>query len=198
MSTRAVQRSIGPWPLQVSVTLPAAVRSFASPLAKFPVKPGATTWQDGTGFEFCASETALKHVILAGPAIAAVAGCAPELSVVACRDCTFPRRALCALLVCAIANAIVRGSSDSSKLRNVRFIEDPRWRWIVHFSHERAMLFSSRTTRRAIARDRLDRCSGPDGRNSTRGRSLVWRAGILRWRLLLRFARGGGRSGLRS
>ncbi len=98
MSTRAVQRSMAPWPLQVSVTLPAAVRSFASPLAKFPVKPGATTWQDGTGFEFGASDTALRHVIFAGPAIAAVAGCEPELSVVACSDCTFPRRALCALL----------------------------------------------------------------------------------------------------
>jgi len=147
MSTRAVQRSMGPWPLQVSVTLPATVRSFASPFAKFPVKPGATTWQDGVGLELGASDVALRQVIFAGPAIAALAGCEPELSVVACRDCTFPRRALCALVVCAIANVAARVSSNSSKILYDLCIEDSRWRWIVHSSCKSASIFSPSAAR---------------------------------------------------
>src|SRR5580704_5770095 len=122
MSTRAAQRSMGPWPLQVSVTFPAPVSFAVCPLSKFALNPGATTWHDGVGFELGNSDTALRQVSVAGPVISAVAGCGPDLSEVACSDVTFPRRALCALAVYAIANA-AKASSATSEMRYFVFIE---------------------------------------------------------------------------
>jgi len=82
--------------LQVSVTVPAAVTFAVWPLSKFPVKPGATRWHEGTGFEFCASDVAFRQVRVAGPVAAAVAGCETPSSTVACSDVTLPRCDLCA------------------------------------------------------------------------------------------------------
>src|ERR1700735_5096777 len=111
---------MGPCPLQVSVAFPAPVMLAVCPLFKFPVNPGATTCQDGTGFEFCASDVAFIQVTLAGPVIAAVAGCAPPLSTVACIDCTLPRD-LCALVPNAIAN-ITKAGTAANAIRCLIFI----------------------------------------------------------------------------
>ena len=123
VSTRAVQRSIGPCPLQVSVAVPAPVMLAVCPLLKFPVNPGATTWHDGTGFEFCASDVAFMQVTLAGPVIAAVAGCTTPLSTVACIDCTLPRD-LCAPVPNAIAN-ITKAGTAANAIRHLIFIARP-------------------------------------------------------------------------
>jgi hypothetical protein len=64
----------------------------------------------------------LRQVSVAGPVIAAVAGCGPDLSSVACSDVTFPRRGLCALAVCAIVNAATASKAACEMLHCV-FIE---------------------------------------------------------------------------
>ena len=131
ISTRAAQRNIGPCPLHVSVAFPAPLRLTVFPMSKFPVNPGATTWHDGTGFELGTSDTAFKQVSVAGPVISAVAGCTPLLSEVACSECTFPRRCLCALPLYASASRATE-STANNEIRFPVFIEHLRWPWIVH------------------------------------------------------------------
>jgi hypothetical protein len=83
--------------LHFNVTFPAPLALALWPIFKFPVKPGAVIWHDGAGWVFGVSDTALRHVILAGPEIDSVRGWAPALSVTESIACTLPRAARCAL-----------------------------------------------------------------------------------------------------
>src|SRR5271154_7054990 len=58
--TRAAQR-MKPWPLHVSVTVPAPVAFTDFPIARIPVKPGATIRQ--AGFALGVSEVAFMQVM---------------------------------------------------------------------------------------------------------------------------------------
>jgi hypothetical protein len=63
------------------------------------------------------------QVTLAGPVIAAVAGCTTPLSTVACIDCTLPRD-LCAPVPNAIAN-ITKAGTAANAIRHLIFIARP-------------------------------------------------------------------------
>jgi hypothetical protein len=91
--TRALQR-MKPWPLHVNVTVPAPVAFTDLPIARIPVKPGATIRQ--AGFALGVSETAFMQVMFLASVISVEDGCEPALSVVAWSEVTFPGRALCA------------------------------------------------------------------------------------------------------
>lgn len=91
--TRALQR-MKPWPLHVSVTVPGPVAFTDFPMAKIPLKPGATIRQ--AGFAPGVSETAFRQVMFLASVISVENGCEPSLSVVAWSDVTFPGRTLCA------------------------------------------------------------------------------------------------------
>ena len=82
MSTRASQRSIGPWPTQLSVMSPAFSVAFEL-AAIVPLKPLAEMRQAGAGLESGISEVARTQVINAGAVSANLSGCAPALSAVA-------------------------------------------------------------------------------------------------------------------
>jgi hypothetical protein len=117
MSTRAVHRNITPGPLHGRVTVPASVMLVFWPTFKLPLNPGAAMRQDGVGFPFGISDVAFMQVMLAGPGMFALSGCWPALSDVACSECTFPGRALCA----PVAHASAKIGIDSTDSTVAKF-----------------------------------------------------------------------------
>jgi hypothetical protein len=112
MSTRA-SHLMKPWPRHFRVTVPAPVKFADLPLFKTPLNPGPLTEQETCGLGV--SETPLRQVTVAGPEISVLAGCSPPLSEVACRACTFPGRARCALLRGGVMNIIANRHSNTTE-----------------------------------------------------------------------------------
>ena len=79
MSTRASQRSMVPWPTQLSVMSPAFSVAFEVGGAMVPLNPLAEMRQAGFGSEFGTSDVARTQVISAGPVTVNLSGCAPEV-----------------------------------------------------------------------------------------------------------------------
>src|SRR5271170_4009575 len=76
-------------------------------------------WQFGRGGGFGVSDVALMHIMLAGPAISALAGCGPVWSEVACSEVTFPLGARCAFpeaVTARIAAASKKSTGNVSRV----------------------------------------------------------------------------------